>query len=140
MQPRDRFKEQVLRVTSETYDELALELFRYQASENRVYQAYLKALSVNPAQVHSVQSIPFLPIEFFKTQRVQTGKQPSKVVFESSGTTGQQVSQHYVADPAFYLALSQQLFEETYGNPRLPCTGITSFVLGAKRLVVGLYG
>ena len=121
MELNQRFKEQVLKLGGSLFhqtdfNELALELFRYQAAENSVYKAYLHHLNISPNKVKQLEQIPFLPIEFFKTQKVITGKAIEKIVFESSGTTGQQPSQHYVTDPDFYLTLSQQLFEKCYGS------------------------
>ena len=114
------FKEHVLKLSKNPFhqtdfNELALELFQYQAIENPVYRAYLHHLNISPLAVKQVEKIPFLPIEFFKTQRVITGHAKEKIIFESSGTTGQQTSRHYVADPDFYLTLSQQIFEQYYG-------------------------
>lgn len=120
MELHQRFKEQVLklgesRFQQTEFNELALELFQYQAAENRVYKAYLRHLNISPNKVKQLEQIPFLPIEFFKTQKVISGKVTEKIVFESSGTTSQQPSRHYVADPDFYLTLSQQIFEQYYG-------------------------
>jgi hypothetical protein len=57
-----------------------------------------------------------LPIEFFKSQTIITNQVPSKVVFESSGTTSSQTSRHYVYDPDFYVKVAIQIFEKFYGS------------------------
>lgn len=98
------------------FEQLALEIFRYQASKNAIYRQYLRYLGINPSKIHRVGQIPCLPISFFKTQRVITGNVTPHLVFESSGTTGQTPSRHYVADLPFYEAHSQQIFEQMYGS------------------------
>lgn len=98
------------------FEQLALEIFRFQATENPVYRQYLQHLRVNPSNIHRIGQIPCLPVSFFKTQRVLTGSVTPQLTFESSGTTGQTTSRHYVADLPFYEAHSQQIFEQMYGS------------------------
>ncbi|MFH0892851.1 MAG: acyl transferase, partial [Bacteroidota bacterium] len=57
-------------LSSVDFEREALQLFRKQASENKIYQAYMAHLAINPASVTQLSQIPFLPIEFFKTQKV----------------------------------------------------------------------
>lgn len=109
-------KQRVLSLASAAeFEALALDVFRYQAAHNPVYARYLSLLGTCPETVVSLEGIPFLPIEFFKTQRIVTGTASPQLVFESSGTTGSQTSRHFVADPAFYARISEQIFEQTYG-------------------------
>jgi hypothetical protein len=109
-------KNKVLHVTPETFDALALEIFHYQAQNNPVYQAYLTHLKRDIQSISRIEEIPFLPIEFFKTQEVLSGQVVAETIFESSGTTGQTTSRHLVADPAFYLQIAEQIFERFYGK------------------------
>lgn len=111
-----QLKASVLTVNSANFDALALDIFRFQAQNNITYAKYLKNLQVDVSTVQSIQDIPFLPIEFFKTQSIITGNIEPKVIFESSGTTGQNTSRHLVADPDFYLQIAEQIFEKFYGN------------------------
>ncbi|WP_044171925.1 LuxE/PaaK family acyltransferase [Flectobacillus major] len=115
-QSAEILKQSVLEVNSSTFDALALDIFRFQAEQNPVYRRYLQYLGIDPSQINSILSIPFLPIEFFKTQQVITGNVPAKVVFESSGTTGLQTSRHFVHDPDFYIKVAIQIFEKFYGS------------------------
>ena len=98
------------------FEQLALEIFRFQAAANPVYRQYLRYLNIKPSEVHRVGQIPCLPISFFKTQRVVTGNVEPHLIFESSGTTGQTPSRHYVSDLPFYEVHSQQIFEQMYGS------------------------
>ena len=110
------FKELLTGGQSFDFEKLALEIFRLQARENPVYQTYLHYLNVKPEAVFSLEKIPFLPIEFFKTQEVKTGVFETETIFKSSGTTLQQRSQHFVADLNFYLQNAELIFEKFYGK------------------------
>ena len=108
-------------VTPASFDELALEVFQYQAIYNRLYADYIRLLHINPESVKKVAQIPFLPIQFFKTQDIQTGKWEPETLFTSSGTTGPITSRHLVRDLDFYLRNTRRGFEYFYGNLREYC-------------------
>ncbi len=116
MQQAQILKQKVLQMKSKDFDTLALEVFRYQAEHNSVYQKYLQCLQIQIDNIQNIEQIPFLPIEFFKTQTVVTGENQPQVTFESSGTTGQNTSRHHVKDPEFYLKVAEQIFEKFYGK------------------------
>ncbi|GGK81696.1 acyl transferase [Rufibacter glacialis] len=111
----EEYKKIIIQKGPPDFTTAALELFQYQAQHNPVYQAYLKHLKKDPAQVKELPQIPFLPIEFFKTHQVQSRPFTPQTIFKSSGTTLQQRSQHLVAHTDFYKKHAQNLFEETYG-------------------------
>ncbi|MBC7893683.1 MAG: acyl transferase, partial [Sphingobacteriaceae bacterium] len=111
-------KRRVLGLQPSEFEALALDVFRFQAAANPVYRQYLHNLRRDPACVTHYTQVPFLPIEFFKTQRVLSGTPAVVLSFESSKTTGQIPSRHFVADPLFYETLSQRLFEQRYGSLR----------------------
>lgn len=98
----------------------ALDLFRYQYAGNALYRQYCDMLHVDAATVTSVTHIPFLPITFFKSQAVLTAPATAAaaaIVFESSGTTGETPSRHYVHDKAVYEQSLLAGFREYYGDP-----------------------
>lgn len=102
---------------SETqFEQLALEVFQYQASQNPLYKLYLKNLGKKPRSIKRLEKIPFLPITFFKNHPVICKNTEAKLVFESSGTTGSINAKHLVSDPELYKLLSQKTFEQFYGN------------------------
>lgn len=111
----------ILSIDNHSFGDAALELFRFQASENAVYRAYLEALHIQPAAIRELEAIPFLPIRFFKTHEVKTGDFRSALVFESSGTTGSDTSRHFVKDPAIYQSSFIRGFERVYGSPAGYC-------------------
>ena len=116
MQQAQIFKQKVLQLIPEEFDALALEIFQYQAEHNLVYKKYLRHLHIQVNTIDTIKKIPFLPIEFFKTQNVISGEDKTRITFESSGTTGQNTSQHHVQDPEFYLQIAEQIFEKFYGK------------------------
>lgn len=100
---------------AEQFQEQALAVFRLQAQANPVYHSFIEHLGVDIAAVNAVEQIPFLPVEFFKTHRVQTGTDEVDEVFMSSGTTGQITSSHYVADVKLYIQSFTHSFNLFYG-------------------------
>ncbi|RSK44949.1 long-chain-fatty-acid--protein ligase [Hymenobacter rigui] len=124
---REDYLRQLPTVTSATAPAAALALFRYQAQHCAPYAAYLQALGCRPEQVQRPEDIPFLPIEFFKTQDVRTDAadwEPQET-FLSSGTTRQSRSQHFVREPLLYRQHAARIFEQFYG----PLTGWTFLAL-----------
>jgi len=103
--------------TSAEFEARALATFQHQAQHNAVYAAYLHFLKCAPAKVQSVDQIPFLPIETFKSHRVVTGAFEAEVVFTSSGTTADQAAQHHVRSVAHYREAYQRGFEQFYQQP-----------------------
>lgn len=104
-------------VSAASFEQMALNLFRYQVQNCPPYAEYLAALGRDPRSVQALSGIPFLPIEFFKTHEVRTdptGWVPQET-FLSSGTTQQQRSRHLLRDPALYRHNATRIFEQTYG-------------------------
>lgn len=93
----------------------ALELFRYQAEHNPVYQLYLQQLGIEPQEVKALEQIPFLPIEFFKSHEVMTGRFAPEATFYSSCTTQQSRSRHFVSHLSWYTTTTELIFEQAYG-------------------------
>ena len=114
-----------------TFRAAALEVFRFQARKVPVYGRYLEALKVDPSRVRELRKIPFLPIEFFKSQEIiareaaARGKEAepmkAEMVFESSGTTGSTPSRHFVADLSIYRESFLRGFNAVYGSPEDLC-------------------
>jgi len=103
--------------TREQFLETALEIFNYQYNNNIVYQAFINSLGRDPKVVKTLSDIPFLPVEFFKSQKIVTGNHPPEIVFESSGTTGASVSRHFVNDLSLYVQSFSGTFNLFYGDP-----------------------
>jgi hypothetical protein len=113
--------DKIFGVNSVGFESLALEMFRFQFEGNEVYNRFAQALGKTPETVHSLDAIPFLPIEFFKSHRLQTGIWESELVFESSGTTGLATSKHYLREAALYKKSFRKGFEYFYGPVQKYC-------------------
>jgi hypothetical protein len=87
-------------------------IFNWQAAHNPVYKQWV--------ELNKSTAIPFLPISFFKTQDVFIGEKPVNL-FESSGTTQDVKSSHWVQDLSLYEASFLKGFELFYGNPSHYC-------------------
>jgi len=111
-----KIREKIFSNDNFNFEEIALQLFDFQYTHNLVYKQFVDYLKINAAEVQTVQQIPFLPIEFFKTHRILTENAETQKIFESSGTTGQITSKHLVADLALYEESFDKGFEQFYGN------------------------
>src|SRR5580698_9311294 len=82
---------------SETgFRKLALEIFRYQYENNKVYNDYVKVLGVDVGHISNLSDIPYLPISFFKSHKVICGDDEKyELVFRSSATTSDVPSKHF---------------------------------------------
>lgn len=112
---RDRLEAYWKHPSMDLFDELAVDVFRYQASRNPVYARYLELLQCDPGAVEAPERIPFLPIRLFKTHALRTGDWVPETVFTSSGTTGKTTSRHEVRDLAFYLHNTERGFRHFFG-------------------------
>lgn len=77
----------------------------------------MDSIGVSPDQVNSIETIPYLPISFFKTHNVQTTIFEPEIIFESSGTTGDNTSRHLVKSLPLYNKSFSKTFRLYYGNP-----------------------
>ncbi len=103
------------------FEAIALDVFRYQADQNPVYAKYLSLLKRDVGTVSRIEEIPFLPIEFFKTEKVLSHFETADLIFTSSTTTGSVPSMHYVADPGLYEKSFMSTFRLFYGEPQDYC-------------------
>jgi len=98
------------------FEKIALKVFRFQYDNNAVYRQFCELLKVEKGSVKSLQEIPFLPIQFFKSHEVLSDKKPVQEIFTSSGTTGMVTSRHLVTDVTLYEESYRKAFSEFYGN------------------------
>ena len=91
--------------------------FQFQYNNNTIYKLYVDSLKIKPESVLNINDIPFLPIEFFKSQTIICGElQPKTICFSSSGTTGQITSKHYVNSISVYQKSFTKGFQLFYGD------------------------
>jgi len=114
---RNNFISQIFQINSDdSFNELALGIFRYQYQNNAVYHQFVDRLNVKISKVDHYQNIPFLPIGFFKTHQVVSFKEKIVGFFSSSGTTGELTSRHYYAGLDLYEKSFTKSFELVFGK------------------------
>lgn len=111
----------ILSVSADTFKELALKIFQLQYAGNTVYNKWVNALNINIGAITEISDIPFLPVSFFKTDKVITGNVEAEHVFESSGTTQTINSRHFVRELDLYTHSFTEGFRKFYGNPQDWC-------------------
>lgn len=107
--------DKILNINTESFSEVALEVFQFQATYNPLYKQYLSLIKRPIAQVQQLEDIPFLPIQFFKNHQIQTGTWKPSRTFTSSGTTGQITSRHLLQNDHWYHQICRLDFESFYG-------------------------
>ena len=107
---------QIFKISSkDEFNSLAIEVFNYQYQKNETYRKFCNYLKVNPLFVKTINDIPFLPVEFFKTHTIKSGDFNPQKVFLSSGTTGTKQSEHFVKDLTLYEMSYMKAFTHFYG-------------------------
>jgi len=115
-------KEEIFQISSkEEFERIALEVFRYQTQNIPIYKEYIERLRINPGEIKHSEKIPFIPIQFFKSREIKLAGVEANAVFESSGTTGNQTSRHFVTDIELYIRSFTSAFNHFYGNPTDYC-------------------
>ncbi|MFK6999971.1 LuxE/PaaK family acyltransferase [Flavobacterium oreochromis] len=98
------------------FEKLTLKIFRFQYNNNLVYQRFCSLLKKDVTNVKRIQDIPFLPVQFFKSNDILSSGDDIQMIFTSSGTTGMTTSKHCVTDLSFYEKSYRQAFKQFYGN------------------------
>ena len=102
--------------TEHQFRDMALKIFKFQFENNPVYRSFCDLLYQHPSAIKSIEEIPFLPIEFFKSHEILSSKNIISQTFTSSGTTGRLTSKHHVTDITMYIESFRQGFNYFYGN------------------------
>ncbi|MFY0628796.1 MAG: acyl transferase [Flavobacteriaceae bacterium] len=110
-------KDTVFNIQSEQdFEDVALQVFRHQFKNNKVYRSFCDLLYIHPSDIKKVEEIPFLPIQFFKSHQVLSTNDPVQEIFTSSGTTRSITSKHLVTDISLYEESYRKGFEHFYGD------------------------
>jgi len=109
-------------IPPEDFKNLCLEVFRFQYKQNLVYQQWVDLLGIQINAVQTIESIPFLPIEFFKNfQVISSPLNAQTIKFTSSATTSQIPASHYVNNIDFYEESFKRTFSLFYGDIKDYC-------------------
>ena len=110
-------KNKIFSISSEEqFKATTLEIFKFQFDNNPVYQKFCNLLNTDPKLVREIDQIPFLPINFFKSETILSSADKIQKTFTSSGTTGSNTSKHHVTDLNIYEESFNKAFQEFYGN------------------------
>ncbi len=104
--------------SSEDFERIALEVFRFQYENVAVYRQFCNLLNTNISEVTTIAQIPFLPIQFFKSHKIMAENKNEETIFTSSGTTGSITSKHFVSDLKLYETSFLKAFQSQYGTPK----------------------
>lgn len=115
----ETLERQLFKISSaEEFTSLALNVFQNQHSNVKAYRDYCDILKVDPDKVHDLSTIPFLPIQFFKSHKIQIKDNIEEIVFTSSGTTGPIPSKHFVSNIEIYQESFSRSFNTFLGDPK----------------------
>ena len=113
---RENFTNELYKINESNFNIKALALFNYQYAHNPVYARYAQLVKKTPETVKTIFDIPFIPVSFYKTEKIITGNSNSDFCFYSSGTTDKSTrSKHYVSDLSIYENTFSKIFERQYG-------------------------
>jgi phenylacetate-coenzyme A ligase PaaK-like adenylate-forming protein len=115
------WENKIFDVSFYNFDRTAIELFNFQYQNNPLYRSFTDSLNIHPDTVTTIDRIPFLHIQFFKTHAVKTTDFDEEIIFESSGTTQSVTSKHFVKDVSIYKKSFCNTFELFYGAPEEWC-------------------
>jgi phenylacetate-coenzyme A ligase PaaK-like adenylate-forming protein len=102
--------------TTQNFNEVALTIFKHQFKNNQVYRSFCDLLYIHPSDVTEIKDIPFLPIPFFKSRKILSSLEEIEETFSSSGTTGSEISKHFVTDISLYEESYLRGFHHFYGD------------------------
>lgn len=113
------FKERIFGIEDDLqFNDLAIQAFGYQYANNAIYRGFCDVRSIDFSSITHYTKIPFIPVEFFRDNRVVTGGGNDELEFVSSGTTGQGNSTHHVLDKELYEMSLLKGFERFLGSPQ----------------------
>lgn len=102
--------------TNSDFNAICMEVFRFQAENNKIYRSYLDLIETDINSVSSPLDIPCLPIKLFKDKKIVSFEGDEQIIFTSSATTGMVPSKHYVKDLEIYTNSFIKGFEYFYGD------------------------
>lgn len=109
--------EQIISISGpKEFHKTAMKVYRFQYENNSVYKQFCDLVKKTPTNVKTIEEIPFLPIEFFKTHEIRSVQSEISKTFTSSGTTGQNTSKHHLSNIEFYENSFRKGFSDFYGS------------------------
>lgn len=109
------FIKQIFDSKVRNFEELVFMIYSYQFKNNKPYQRFITETGLNP-QTETTATLPFLPVEFFKSHEIKCGNFNAETIFTSSGTSGNISSRHFVKDVSVYKHSFTNGFRYFYGD------------------------
>lgn len=116
MKTFESFESDLYNLNGQSFNDIALSLFRFQADNNKIYRQYMESLSIKSESIQNIEQIPYLPISFFKNHDIKTGNWTSQLFFTSSGTTDTGISRHLIYNLNAYKVNAKRCFEAFFGD------------------------
>ena len=102
--------------TEADFEKMALDVFAFQYENCAIYRKYVDLMGKSAVTHYS--EIPFLPIEFFKSQEIiSQSKTGNETLFLSSGTGTIGRSKHFVSDIFIYEESFSRAYNLLFGQP-----------------------
>ncbi|MDH7446010.1 LuxE/PaaK family acyltransferase [Aquimarina sp. 2201CG14-23] len=98
------------------FEKAALRVFKHQYLNCLTYQRFCNLLGIIKTSIKNSNDIPYLPIEFFKQEKIISSQANIQQIFTSSGTTGSITSKHHVTNLKVYETSFRNGFNHFYGN------------------------
>lgn len=103
------------------FNEFALKIFFHQYNNNAIYRQFVDLNHIEICNINEYTKIPFLPIDFFKYNKIFSKNSSPVNYFESSGTTGMERSKHYYSSLNNYEQSFIKGFNYFYGDIKNYC-------------------
>lgn len=104
-------------ISPDEFREIALRSYSFHKNFNPVYRKFLIHTGRSNCSVNELNDIVFLPVTFFKENKVIPEDFSVETVFRSSTTSGSKPSQHYIADLSVYKKSLIESFRFAWGEP-----------------------
>ena len=100
------------------FNSIALEVFEFQYKNISVYKKYVDLVKSQKKSINHYKEIPFLPIDFFKSNHIIADNSKIEKTFLSSGTGNTTRSKHLVKDLKLYEQAFSAGYKHFYSDPK----------------------
>jgi len=99
----------------------ARRIHEFQFQSNHVYRTFIEQTNGPIKPPFSLNDLPFLPIQLFKSQQITAGQFTPEITFYSSATTGKGPSQHHLKSLELYTHSFRKGWGHYYPYPKNLC-------------------
>lgn len=114
-----RLSKRIFNISNEDeFNSIALEVFDFQYKNIPVYKKYVDLVKSQTKSINDYKEIPFLPIDFFKSNHIIADNSKIEKTFLSSGTGNTIRSKHLVKDLKLYEQSFSAGYKHFYSDPK----------------------